>query len=370
MTLNVKHVEEEVENRKSKKSVGNTVSAVSRFQLRTLTSFVIVVCGFLALKMFNFSQVEESANDPAYQKLFNDNYKIFSLPLPNSLAFSGERVPMELLDVREKFDRELLVNTYWQSQTLLFHKRCNKYFPIIEPILKKYGIPNEFKYLAVIESGLDNVVSPAGAAGFWQLLKNTGIEYGLEVNDEVDERYHLEKATEAACKYLRDAHKIFGSWTLAAASYNMGMNGLQKQLKRQKVNNYYDLLLNSETARYVFRILAVKEILNNSSKYGFVLRKQDLYQPASTKTLKVDTSIQNLADFAKQYGANYKILKYLNPWLRDTTLPNKSKKTYFIHLPSDSEFELKPISQQEFVRADSSMDVKIDTTSAKEQPQE
>ncbi len=349
--------EEEVEQ-KSKSKTGKTIFAVGKFQLRTLTSFAIILFGFLALKVFNFSQVEESPNDPAYQKLFNENYKIFSLPLPPKVNFAGERVPTELMDVREKFDRELLVNTYWQSQTLLFHKRCNKYFPVIEPILKKYGIPNEFKYLAVIESGLDNVVSPAGAAGFWQLLKATGKEYGLEVTDEVDERYHLEKATEAACKYLREAYGTFGSWTLAAASYNMGMNGLARQLKRQKVDNYYDLLLNSETARYVFRILAVKEILTNSSKYGFVLRKQDLYQPTRTKELTVTSTIDNLPDFAKQHGTNYKILKYLNPWLRDTVLPNKSGKPYTLLLPADNVFDLKPLSQKEFVPADS---VKGDT---------
>lgn len=311
-------------------------------------SFAGLLLLFLTIKLFNFAFSGAEMDNPAFQKMFNDHYKIFSLNLPVTATFAEEKVPMEIMDVRERLDRELMVNTYWQSNTLLYHKRANRYFPIIEPILKKYGIPEDFKYLAVIESGLDNAVSPAGAVGFWQLMKGSAQEHGLEVNDKVDERYNLKKSTEAACKYLRDAHNTFGSWTLAAASYNVGKSGLFKQLKRQKVNNYYDLLLNAETARYIYRIVAVKEIINNSTKYGYIYRKSDLYPPINTKTIRVDSAITDLADFAKNQGINYKILKMINPWLRDIMLPNKNNKLYIIEIPTGEITDLRPIDQTEF----------------------
>lgn len=285
---------------------------------------------------------KESEMNTSYRRYFNENYKIFSLTIPERLDFAGEEVPLELLDVREKFDRELLVNTYWQSQTLLFNKRAHRWFPVIEPILKENGVPDDFKYLAVIESGLDNVVSPAGATGFWQFLRDTGRDYGLEINNEVDERYHVEKATEAACKYLKDAYARYGTWTMAAASYNMGMRGVERQMERQKSHRYYDLLLNSETARYVFRILAVKELLSKPGQYGFHYRPQDLYPPYETVEVEVDTAVADFADFSLAYGINYKILKTLNPWLRDTYLTNPAGKTYHIKLPADTAMGLVP----------------------------
>ncbi len=312
-------------------------------------SFAGILVLFLTIKLFNFAFSGDEMDNPAFQKMFNDHYKIFSLNLPSNATFATEKVPLEIMDVRERLDRELMVNTYWQSNTLLFHKRANRYFPIIEPILKKYGIPDDFKYLAVIESGLENVTSPAGAVGFWQLMRGSALEHGLEINDKIDERYNLKRSTEAACKYLKDAYNTFGSWTLAAASYNVGKNGLFKQLERQKVNNYYDLLLNSETARYLYRIVAVKEILNNSTKYGYVYRKSDLYPPIPTTSVKIDSTIEDLASFAKQQGINYKILKIVNPWLRDNQLPNKNKKTYYIEIPTGELTDLRPIDQTEFV---------------------
>ncbi len=312
-------------------------------------SFAGILVLFIVFKLFSYALSPTEMDDPTYQKLFNEHYRVFSLNLPANASFADEKVPLEILDVRERFDRELMVNTYWQSNTLLFHKRANRFFPIIEPILKKYGIPDDFKYLAVIESGLDNVVSPMGATGFWQLMKASATEYGLEVNDKVDERYNLKKSTEAACRYLRDAHTTFGSWTMAAASYNIGKNGLYKQLTRQKVNNYYDLLLNAETARYIYRIISVKEILNNSVKYGYTIRKSDLYPPIPTKAILVDSTITDIAEFAKARGLNYKILKIVNPWLRDNVLPNKNKKTYFIEIPTGELTDLRPIDQSEFV---------------------
>ena len=211
----------------------------------------------------------------------------------------------------------------------------------MEPILKKNGVPDDFKYLCLIESGLMNVVSPAGATGFWQILKTTGQEYGLEINSNVDERYDVAKSTEAACKYLKEAHDKYGNWTLAAASYNMGINGVERQLERQKVNNYYDLLLNAETSRYVFRIIAAKEILEHPTKYGFHFRLKDLYLPPETYTVKVDTAISDLALFAEQHGVNYKILKIFNPWLRETHLNNKSRKLYTIEFPKSGYFDFQ-----------------------------
>ncbi|NNE54656.1 MAG: lytic transglycosylase domain-containing protein, partial [Flavobacteriales bacterium] len=231
------------------------------------------------------------------------------------------------------------VNTYWHSNTFLTLKRANRWFPVIEPILEKHGIPEDFKYLAIIESGLTNAVSPAGATGYWQFMKTTGKSYGLEVNSEVDERYHVVKATEAACKYLTDAYMKYGNWALVAASYNMGMGGLNSKLDHQKVNSYWDLLLNSETGRYVYRILAVKEIMSNRDDYGFVIDEKELYSPYETKVIEVSEPVADLAQWALDNNINYKILKTLNPWLRSKSLTNSSRKTYEFIVPVDSNFE-------------------------------
>jgi len=260
----------------------------------------------------------------------NDN---ISKALPKTIDFSGENTPLHIADVKERLDREMLINTNYHSATTLIIKRANRFFPIIEPILAKNGIPDDFKYLAVIESGLTNVVSPTGARGVWQFMPATAKEKGMEVTDFVDERYHLEKSTEAACKYLIAAKNKLGSWTLAAAAYNGGMTGVSKKIEEQKVANYYDLALTEETSRYVFRILALKEIMNNPLKYGYDLPSTVLYQQIETKKITVDSSITDLALFAKNQGINYKILKIHNPWLRDRKLENKSKKQYIIEIP-------------------------------------
>lgn len=269
-----------------------------------------------------------------YQQQINSNYQVYSLPIPDSLDFAGEAVPLDRTDVRESLDRELHVNTYWHSQTFLFFKRANRWFPVIEKILEENGVPQDFKYLCLIESGLDNVVSPAGASGFWQFMSSTGKEYGLEINGNVDERYHVTKATEAACEYLKRAYDKLGSWTLAAASYNMGKTGVQNSLFDQYVESYYDLHLNSETARYVYRILAAKQILTHPNDYGFHFRAEELYATFRTTTVQVDTSITDLSAFAKTQGTTYKIIKMLNPWLRQSTLNNSTGKTYEIMLPA------------------------------------
>ena len=298
-----------------------------------LASFIFVI--FTQLKISSSDINNDNSELDSPQNL-NQKTKVFSFDKPEGLNFAGESVPLYSSEIWERFDNELLRNVYFQSNTLLYFKKANKFFPIIEPILKEYGIPDDFKYLAIIESGLENVVSPSGAAGFWQIMKKTAKEYDLEVNDEVDERYNLEKSTVAACNYLNDAYKQFGEWTIAAASYNMGRAGISRRLKEQRVENYYDLYLNTETARYIFRILAIKEILQNPQKYGFAFKKKDLYMMPNYLTIEIDSSITSLHDFADSQNINYKLLKKSNPWLRSSSLKNTSNKTYLIKIPTDS----------------------------------
>lgn len=290
---------------------------------------VILIAGFFINAINADTKI---AQDKPLQdtKSTSPNYEIKALKLPEKMDFAGEAAPLQLIDVYERIDRELLVNTYWQSNGLLMFKRVHKYFPIIEPILAKNGIPDDFKYLALIESGLQNVTSPAGAKGFWQIMKTTGREHGLEINENVDERYHLEKSTEVACDYLNDAKAKFGNWTLAAAAYNAGNRRISESLEKQQVSDYYDLLLNTETARYLPRILAVKEIIEHPTKYGFSFDKSDLYNAETTNEVKVDTAITNMAQFAKSFNMNYKELKRHNPWLREGHLNNKSRRLYMI----------------------------------------
>ncbi len=292
---------------------------------------VLFVVGTLIFAVQNTSDTTTEVATEAEVK--SDGYRISAIAIPEDLNFAGEVVPQEDPEVMERIDREFLVNTYWQSNALLLMKRANKYFPIIEPILAKNGVPDDFKYLAVAESGLQNVVSPAGATGFWQILRTTGREYGLEVNANVDERYHIEKSTEVACRYLKKSKEKFGSWTLAAASYNAGPGAINKFLGIQKAETYYDLLLGQETGRYLFRIMAIKEIVSNPDKYGFDISKEDLYTPAPTFNVEIDTAVANFADFAAAYEINYKILKRHNPWLREAHLNNASRKKYTIEIP-------------------------------------
>jgi hypothetical protein len=213
-------------------------------------------------------------------------------------------------------------------------KRAHKYFPIIEPILAKNGIPDDFKYLAVAESGLTNAVSPAGATGFWQIMRETGREYGLEVNSNVDERYHLEKSTEVACEYLKKWKDRYGSWALTAAAYNAGPGAINKYMGIQQVDNYWDLLLGDETGRYVFRIMAIKEILSNPEKYGFHIEKEDMYQAVPSFSVEVAKPVSDFANFAQEYEITYKVLKRHNPWLREPHLNNSSGKKYVIEIPN------------------------------------
>lgn len=295
--------------------------------------------GLLSLAVLFIYALQDAPSDENFEKKLINDYNVYALQVPNYLDFAGEPVPLKNPDILERMDRELLVNTYWQSNGLLMFKRAKKYFPIIEPILEKHGIPNDFKYLAVIESGLTNATSPAGAKGVWQIMKVTGRENGLEVNNNVDERFHLEKATEVACKYLLKSKERLGSWTLAAAAYNGGNAGVSRRLEEQNVDDYYDLLLGEETGRYVFRIVALKEILTHPDKYGFNFRDKDLYNYIPTYKVEVDSAVTDFSKFSEQFGINYKILKIHNPWLREKHLNNKSKKLYYVDIPEEGYYQ-------------------------------
>lgn len=303
------------------------------YRFIVLASIIIIAVFFINAETSEKKTVTENRLGADTLTYNQTNYKIKALKIPENLSFAGEKVQLNKTDIRERIDRELLVNTYWQSNALLWFKRTNKYFPVIEPILKEKGVPDDFKYLSVIESDLRNVTSPAGAKGMWQMLKDAGRENGLEINDNVDERYHLEKATRAACDYLIEAKERLGNWTLAAAAYHAGNYGIEKRLKEQMVDSYYDVLAGENTERYIPRIVAAKEILSNPDKYGFVFTKDDLYELGPTYIVKVDTAITNIADFAKKFDTNYKELKMYNPWLRENKLNNKSGKLYEIKIP-------------------------------------
>lgn len=311
--------------------IQKTVPMAKKFLIILSIPLLIV----LIIKLLSFTNIFVASGSGHSPPVAHD-YSVYALPLPEKLTFAGEPVPIHNFEVRERFDRELLVNSYWQSQTLLFFKRAHRWFPVIELILEEQGVPDDFKYLALIESGLMNVVSPAGATGFWQILQSTGRELGLEVNREVDERYHVEKSTIAAADYLKSAYDRYESWTLAAAAYNMGRSALNRQLSRQRVQNYYDLLLNDETSRYMFRILAVKTIFENPPAHGFNFMEEDLYTPLDYYTVEVDSTINDLVDFAHQHEVTYKELRTLNPWLRQRELNNSRNKTYQIKITKES----------------------------------
>jgi hypothetical protein len=302
---------------------------------------VLTVVGiiFISTNLF-FTQNISAAVDGDPDGFFPQDYKIISPKIPNNITIFGEGVPLDNFEVYERVDREILVNTYWHSATILAIKRAARWFPVIEPILKQNNIPDDFKYLAVVESNLENVVSPAGATGYWQFIKSAAKQYGLEVTDEVDERYDVIKSTEAACKYLNTAYAMFGNWTMSASSYNAGMSGIDKWSGLQKTTNYWNLVLGSETSRYVSRIIAMKLIMENPSAYGYDLKNEDLYKPLKYKEVELNTSVESFADYATTLGINYKTLKLYNPWLRDTKLKVKNGVTYKIKVPEDGSINL------------------------------
>jgi hypothetical protein len=293
-------------------------------------NYLIAIASFLILTLiFSSAKKDENAEQ---EDVISNGSKVVAVPIPSQINFAGEQVALDKFEVKERLDRELLVNSYWQSNSLLMIKRSKRAFEIIEPILAEYDVPEDFKYLAVAESGLLNVTSSAGAKGVWQFMQSTAKSYNLEVNGEVDERLHLEKSTIAACQYLKEAHIRFGSWTLAAAAYNRGPAGVERDLKKQRVGDYFDLHLNTETSRYVLRILALKTIFENQTAYGIHLKNEDYYGSISTINVVIDSSINNIAKYALQLGTNYHVLKSLNPWLKSNEL-TVVNKTYTIKAP-------------------------------------
>ncbi len=303
-----------------------------------LLEAVATVLLIITATAFILSSGLTTASEPSEED-FPQGYKITSPEMPNYLEFAGEKIPTENFEVFERMDREFLSNTYWHSATVLAIKRANRWFPVIEPILEKNNIPDDFKYLCVAESNMDNVISPAGATGFWQFMKPAGEKYGLEINSLIDERYNVWKSTEAACKYLKDSYDMFGSWILSAASYNMGTDGVELQMERQKAKNYFSLVLNSETSRFVARIVAIKYILQNPEAYGFDIKDDEKYKPFEFYEIKLDSSVSDFPDYAKRLGINYFILKMYNPWLQDNYLSNKAKQVYMIKLPMEGSIE-------------------------------
>ena len=316
-------------------------------------SIIAIVLSTLTLSVQIFIFATGKTNDDEiYTQALKNDYRIYSPVLPDTIRFAGEAVPLDVYYVREALDREILSNMYWHTNTILNMKRAYRHFPVIEPILKKHGVPSDLKYLAVIESGLLNVTSPAKAQGYWQFIKATGKKYGLEITDEVDMRNSLEASTEAACKFLKALYAQFGSWTLAAAAYNCGENGLQRQINLQSVNNYYDLRLNSETARYVYRIVAVKLIMQDPQSYGFNLRYKDMYPQIPYRTVELKGQNVDLYEFAKDNGTTYKMLREMNPWLITNKLVNKENKTYIVKLPIENGTLLKNIRKSDDMKSD------------------
>lgn len=306
---------------------------------KKLSFYSVALAGFLTIALFSSYSLTNGSDTPAATtpSIANETYLaqvVKSVRLNKNFDFAGDPLPMDNFDVRERLEREILRTAYLQSSTLLNLKRAARFFPTIEKILKENNMPDDLKYLAVAESDLTNAGSSAGAKGFWQFMKGTAPEYGLEVNDEVDERFHLEKATVAACQYLRKYKERFGSWAFAAAAYNEGAGRLSSDIAQQRADNYYDMNHNDETSRYVFRIVAIKEILANPQLYGYVLEPEDYYSPLNDyTTVEVSTAIESLGDFAQQHGITYRMLKLYNPWLISTKLTNKYRKTYQIRIP-------------------------------------
>ena len=276
-----------------------------------IVSFVVVIGVFL-WEMF---QPVQKVFLPGTNEQY---YKIVPLPVPDTLSFAGEPVPLDIFYVKEALDKELAVNTYWHSSTLQLIRKSHRWFPLIDSVLMANHIPVDFRYIPLIESNLSNVRSPAGAVGFWQLMKGTAKDYGLEVNREVDERYDVQKSAEAACRYLQKSYDKLHSWTLVAASYNAGIKRITSLMEKQKADSFYDLLVPDETNRYIYRILAVKLIFSNPTEYGFYLQQTDYYQPLPYHVDTVNGKIESWADYAKEHGITYKLLKYYNPWLRQT----------------------------------------------------
>ena len=293
-----------------------------------IVSFVVIIGVFL---WEIFQPVQK-----VYLPGTNEQYcKIVPLSIPDTLSFAGEKVPLDMFYVKEALDKELAVNTYWHSSTLQLIRKSHRWFPLIDSVLRANRIPVDFRYIPLIESNLSNVKSPAGAVGFWQLMKGTAKDYGLEVSKEVDERYDVKKSAEAASRYLLKSYEKLHNWTLVAAAYNAGNRRITSLMETQKANNFYDLLVPEETGRYIFRILAVKLIFSHPEDYGFYLQKSDYYEPLPYYVVEINHRVDSWADFSKEHRITYRLLKYYNPWLRQPYLKNRKKKTYKIKIPEE-----------------------------------
>jgi len=296
---------------------------------------LLVLAGALIIIISIAESFKGAGNSDSEALILNDTiYTNKPYKLPGKVTFAEERMPLENFDTGESLDREILTSAYRHSSTILIIKRANRYLPVIEKILRKNDIPDDFKYLVAAESEYSNMISPAGATGFWQIMKATGIEQGMEINSVVDERYDIEKSTQFACDYFKKSYEKYGNWTLAAASYNSGRSALDEQISIQQQGNYYDLLLSEETARYIFRVVAYKLVISDPASYGFTISKDELYPVLKYKEVKVDTAVTNFSGFAEHFGTNYKLLKFLNPWLRKPYLKPKAGKEYIIKIPA------------------------------------
>ncbi len=295
-----------------------------------LKNTTILVLAIIAISLLFVSSKNTEKEDQATK--MEKGAHVYPIPIPSHLSFAEEPIPLSKYGIKERLDRELLVNTYWQSNTMIMLKRSKRIFTVIEPILEQYGIPDDFKYLAVAESGLVNVTSHLGAKGIWQFMKSSGKDYGLRINDQVDERLHLVKSTKAACVYLKEAYERFGTWSLAAASYNRGMAGIRRDLAKQFVTDYYDLHLNAETSRYMLRLLALKQIFDNPRDFGFHIEDKDYYTFQAFVHTVVDEDIPNISEYAQSIGTNYHILKSMNPWIKGNEL-RLSNGPYTIKAP-------------------------------------
>ena len=310
-----------------------------QIKINYILTLILVFCiGATIPTLIGSSQVNEQHSAKSEVP-----YCVTSPTVPAQVTFDGETIDLRRYDRRERMDREILAFTYMHSTTMLLIKRANRYFPIIEPILKANGIPDDFKYLMVIESNLNSIArSPAGAAGLWQFMPTTGREFGLEVNENVDERYHIEKATVAACKYFKQAYEKYGDWMAVSAAYNAGQGRITAQLDKQLADHAMDLWLVEETSRYMFRLLAAKEIFNNPQRFGFLLKREHLYPPIPYKKVTITTAIENLDEYAKQNGITYAQLRDANPWLREHSLKNKTRRTYVLHIPTRKGMNYNP----------------------------
>ncbi|MBK6664885.1 MAG: lytic transglycosylase domain-containing protein [Saprospiraceae bacterium] len=289
--------------------------------------------GFVAGIIFTMLIFLSYTSKKSLTSFFELPQQIKSVNLNKPFDFAGEPMPVNE-DTRERLDRELSVNAYWQSTTLLHLKLANKYLPVVERILAENGIPDDFKYLAIAESGLRNVTSSASAKGYWQFMKPAATEMGLEISEDVDERLHIEKSSKAACNYIKQLHRRFGNWTNVAGAYNVGPTAFARTLEEQKESNYYDVNINDETSRYLFRIIAIKEIVKNPNDFGYFVDDTEKYNLNSNlKTISITTSIPSLADFAHQQGITYRILKFYNPWLINNKLTVGPGKEYLIKVP-------------------------------------